>query len=206
MELTNSSRVAASSARPQVASSRTRLLDAARGLIVENGLTGFTVRDVLGCSRLSFRAFYQHFSSRDDLLLAVMNDSVQACARQIRASILDSSDPLDRLRSAVRVLFEQSAPDGRGRPGLLSHFAPLTVSSHPGGGQGALRPLVQVFAEMMADAERAGQVRPRVRPGEAAIAVLHTALFLAAVASAGYDHPLTAAEVWDFCAGGLLRG
>ncbi|ADP82125.1 TetR/AcrR family transcriptional regulator [Pseudofrankia inefficax] len=206
MVLASNSRVRASPVRSHAASDKARLLDATRSLIVEKGVTDFTVRDVLDASRLSFRCFYQHFSGRDELLITLMDETVRACAQQILASVPNSSGPLERLRSAVHVLFEQSAPDERGRPGLLSHFAPLTVSSHPASGRVALQPLLQVFTEMMADAEQAGQVRPRLRSGAAATAVVHTALFLAGVASAGYGHPLTAAEVWDFCTGGLIRG
>jgi AcrR family transcriptional regulator len=59
---------------------RSRLLDAAVGLVVELGVRGLTVRRVTARAGMSSKTFYDLFADREDCLLAAFDQSVERIA------------------------------------------------------------------------------------------------------------------------------
>ena len=53
------------------------LLDAAFALIDERGTTEFTIQEVVDRSKQSLRGFYQYFEGKDELLFALLEESVR---------------------------------------------------------------------------------------------------------------------------------
>src|ERR1700728_497840 len=100
-----------------------RFLDAAQAIITEKGNTDFTVQEVVDRSRQSLRSFYQYFDGKHELLLALFEDALRRSTDQIRAAASGQSDPLDRLKVAVQLLFELSRPDPTARRPLFTDFA-----------------------------------------------------------------------------------
>jgi AcrR family transcriptional regulator len=158
-----------------------RFLDAAQAIITEKGGTDFTVQEVVDRSHQSLRSFYQHFDGKHELLLALFEDALRRATDQIRAAASGQSDPLDRLRVAIQLLFELSRPDPSARRPLFTDFAPRLLLSHPAEVKVAHVSLLALLTELMEQAQAAG-----VPDEESA-------------------HPLTAEEVWDFCANGFAR-
>ncbi|MGH1553579.1 TetR/AcrR family transcriptional regulator [Streptomyces sp. L7] len=96
-----------------------RFLDAAQELIAEKRTTDFTVQEVVDRSKQSLRSFYQHFDGKHELLLALFEDALSKSAAEIRETAGSQSDPLQALRLAVEMLFEQSLSNpGVERPAL----------------------------------------------------------------------------------------
>jgi len=182
-----------------------RFLDAAQAIITEKGTTDFTVQEVVDRSRQSLRSFYQHFDGKHELLLALFEDALRRSTDQIRTAASGPADPLQRLKIAVQLLFELSRPDPATKHPLFSEFASQLMMSHPDEVAIAHAPLLALFTELLAETEAAGRLRPGVRPRRAAALVMQTAMFIARSHSASGEnvHPLTAEEVWDFCAGGV---
>ena len=54
-----------------------RFLDAAFALIDEKGTTDFTIQEVIDRSKQSLRGFYQYFDGKDELLLALFEETVR---------------------------------------------------------------------------------------------------------------------------------
>jgi AcrR family transcriptional regulator len=184
-----------------------RFLDAAQTIIAEKGTTDFTVQEVVDRSRQSLRSFYQHFDGKHELLLALFEDALRRAADQIRAAAAGQSDPLDRVRVAVELLFELSHPaPGAQRP-LYTDFAPQLLS-HPAEVKVAVGPLLALFAELMEQAGTADQLRPTIKPRRAAALTMQTVMFVAQFSGVSDDettHAITADEVWEFCATGFAR-
>ena len=61
-----------------------RFLGAAQKIMIKKGSTDFTVQEVVDASRQSLRSFYQHFSGKHELLLALFEDALRRSADQIR--------------------------------------------------------------------------------------------------------------------------
>jgi AcrR family transcriptional regulator len=186
-----------------------RFLDAAQAIMMEKGNTDFTVQEVVERSRQSLRSFYQHFDGKHELLLALFEDALRRATDQIRAAASGQSDPMDRLNVAVTLLFELSRPDPTARRPLFTDFAPQLLLSHPAEVKVAHAPLLGLLTELMAQAEAAGALRPGTRPRRAAALTMQTVMFIAQSSEIPEDedgHPLSADEVWDFCAKGFARG
>lgn len=183
-----------------------RFLGAAQAIMTEKNTTDFTVQEVVDRSRQSLRSFYQHFDGKHELLLALFEDAMSRSAEQIRAAASGQSDPLDRLKVAVQLLFELSRPDPTAQRPLFTDFAPQLLVSHPAEVKIAHAPLLALFAELLTEAEAAGQLRSGIRPRRVAALTMQTVMFNAQSSGASSDeiaHPITADEVWDFCARGF---
>jgi AcrR family transcriptional regulator len=185
-----------------------RFLDAAQAIITEHGSTDFTVQEVVDRSRQSLRSFYQHFDGKHELLLALFEDALRRATAQIRAAAASGPDPLARLQVAVALLFELCRPDPAARRPLFSDFAPQLLLSHPAEVKVAHAPLLALLTELMNDAAAAGQLRRGIKPRRAAALTMQTVMFTAQSAAdtdPDNTHPLTADEVWDFCAKGFAK-
>jgi AcrR family transcriptional regulator len=63
---------------------RARLLGAAVALVEELGYGNVSVAHITARARVSRRTFYDLFANREDCLLAVIDDTVQACSCGMR--------------------------------------------------------------------------------------------------------------------------
>jgi len=182
-----------------------RFLDAAQAIIIEKGSTDFTVQEVVDRSRQSLRSFYLQFDGKHELLLALFEDALSRSADQIRAATAGQSDPLEALKVAIHLLFESSRPDPAAKRPLFTDFAPRLLVSHPSEVKIAHAPLVALLTELMEQASDAGVLRKDVSPKRMAAMTMQTVMFVAQ--SSGSDDatvkPISADEVWDFCAHGF---
>ena len=185
-----------------------RFLDAAQAIIIEKGSTDFTVHEVVDRSRQSLRSFYLQFDGKHELLLALFEDALSRSADQIRAATANQSDPLEALKVAIQLLFESSRPDPAAKRPLFTDFAPRLLVSHPSEVKIAHAPLVALLTELMEHASDAGVLRKDVNPKRMAAMTMQTVMFVAQ--SSGSDDatvkPISADEVWDFCARGFASG
>jgi AcrR family transcriptional regulator len=62
-----------------------RFMRTALAILGETGRTEFTVLEIAERSKTSLRSFYQHFSSKDELLLALVDKIMTESAQQWRA-------------------------------------------------------------------------------------------------------------------------
>ncbi|BBX13489.1 TetR/AcrR family transcriptional regulator [Mycobacterium novum] len=185
-----------------------RFLDAAQSIIIEKGSTDFTVQEVVDRSRQSLRSFYLQFDGKHELLLALFEDALSRAAEQIRAAAANYTDPLERLKVAVELLFESSRPDPAAKRPLFTDFAPSLLLTHPAEVKVAHTPLLALLTELTEDAAAAGRLRAGSNPKRVAAMIMQTVMFNAQSSPASTDpavKPLTADEVWDFCANGFAR-
>jgi AcrR family transcriptional regulator len=73
---------------------RELLLEAARSVLGDKGVAGMTVRDVLAQANLGTRAFYRHFASKDDLVLAMFTRGAAQEAERLTRRMVPATDPL----------------------------------------------------------------------------------------------------------------
>ncbi|MFJ9124302.1 TetR/AcrR family transcriptional regulator [Streptomyces sp. NPDC102340] len=182
-----------------------RFLEAAQELIAAKGTTDFTVQEVVERSKQSLRSFYQHFDGKHELLLALFEDALGRSADEIRAATAAKKKPLERLRLAVHMLYEQSLPrPGRQSP-LFTDFAMQLLGTHPEQVATAHVPLLDLFTELVEGAVESGDAQAD-KPRRAASLVMQTAMFTAqtpGVPSGSTSTQVSAEEVWEFCRGGV---
>jgi AcrR family transcriptional regulator len=174
-----------------------RLLDAVRELTNEAEDASFTVAEVAARAGVSLKSFYRSFESKDDLLLALLEEESRTGAGILRTALDRSSAPDERLERYVRALFKMA----RAAPGyanvLVREYRRLSVE-RPADLTAALAPLVDLLEEEI----DAGA--PVADPGRSAEIVFSVLLDgLADITLAGRDSKETVSSVWRFVAGGL---
>ena len=100
-----------SQARPRRAPSRrspasSRFMRSALAILGETGRTDFTVLEVVERSKTSLRSFYQHFSTKDELLLALIDRIMVESTARWR----EDTDDLDAVTALHRLIERISAP------------------------------------------------------------------------------------------------
>jgi AcrR family transcriptional regulator len=143
-----------------------RILEAAYDLLDEAGLEGLTIRAVLEKTGLSRRAFYDRFAGKDDLMLAVFEQTIRRAAGHYRELIGALADPLARLNLIVTgIVLGQRNLQNAGRRGSNRRGAALSrehlrlAESRPDELQAALQPLIVLIAEQLSSGMQAGSVR-----------------------------------------------
>jgi AcrR family transcriptional regulator len=78
-----------------------KLIFAAATLMEQTNGDNFTVQEVADLARQSVRTVYVHFDGKDDLLLAVFEEVMNAYTRLVSEAIAVFDDPLERVAAAV---------------------------------------------------------------------------------------------------------
>jgi AcrR family transcriptional regulator len=180
-----------------------RIVAAAREIVAESGLDGLTVQKVRDRTGLSLRAFYQRFGGKDDLLVAVFEETLRAAATSLGAKTAAVADPVERLRMLVTGIFTGGISDEVLKQSVpLSHEHLRLAESRPAELRFALEPLTVLLAEHLAAGIEAGVVR-RSDPRRLAVLVLHLvfaqihAVVLGTVEARDVER--SGAELWEFC-------
>ncbi len=131
-------------------------LDAALTLLRESGGDGFTVQQVADLAGVSLRTFYQHFATKNELLLAVFEEEVQRHADELRRAVEKYSDPLERL-----AMFVVGGASSTGHPNesiALTRYRLALQESHPDELAVVQVPVVALARELIINAMEAGVI------------------------------------------------
>jgi AcrR family transcriptional regulator len=180
-----------------------RLVDAATEILRREGVDGLTVQAVVERAGLSLRAFYQRFAGKDELLLAVFEETMRDAAVHLRAEIAPFSDPLERLRVLVTGIFLRShSADVLAQSVPLSHEHLRLAEARPAELRHAIEPLIALLAEQVETGMRAGVVREG-DPRRLAVLIHHLVagqihgVLLGTVTED--DAERSGEELWQFC-------
>jgi AcrR family transcriptional regulator len=189
-----------------------RYLDAGFELIDEKGTTDFTIQEVIDRSKQSLRGFYQYFDGKDELLLALFEDSVLESSAELRTVVDQASDPLERLHAYVACLHEWCDPGdpprkrGKHNRRPISEFSVQLVVEHPERVKAALEPISRMLLELVEDAAAADAIH--VADARRAAALVQQTVMYSWLGNRLIQDPrmrLTAEQTWEFCLHGLGR-
>lgn len=193
-----------------------QIVAAAYELLDEEGLEGLTIRAVLQRTGLARRAFYDCFTGKDDLVLAVFAHTLRMAADQFAQQIRALPDPIDRLRHVVegivlgRVVMGEAGDAGQRRGAAFSREHLRLAESRPVELQEAISPLLDLIAAQLADGMATGQVRqaPADRLAELIYNLVSTTVHgqLLAEERTTTDKKRRAElldQIWAFCRGGI---
>jgi|SRR6478609_6725417 AcrR family transcriptional regulator len=91
---------------PEEESRANRFMRSALAILGETGRTDFTVLEVVERSKTSLRSFYQHFSTKDELLLALIDRIMTESTHRWR----EDTDGLDAVPALRQLVERVSAP------------------------------------------------------------------------------------------------
>ncbi|HSS10603.1 MAG TPA: TetR/AcrR family transcriptional regulator [Acidimicrobiales bacterium] len=176
----------------------------ARSLLEESSGGSFTVQQVVDRSGTSLRSFYQHFASKDELLLAVFEETIGEAAERWRAESTQIDDPAEQLhRVIVEICSEPLKSPRRMIATVLARTHLEMADRYPAELKRALRPLWELLAEIIGRGLRLGRVRVS-NPHHSAEIVLHLLVgHIHAKLLDTEEDGVTAEELWDLCWRGL---
>ena len=188
-----------------------RFLDAAFELIDEKGSTEFTIQEVIERSKQSLRGFYEYFDGKDELVLALFEETVREAERRHPAR---PSTP-NRIRSHGSASSRSVSTSGATRPRRPANAARTTAGRSPSSRctstvnyservRAALRPDSRLLLELIDAAAEAGAIR--VADTRRAAAIVQQTVMCSWFGNRLVENPkqrLTAEETWEFCLHGL---
>jgi AcrR family transcriptional regulator len=86
---------------PAEVSEWSRIMDAAYRCLASSNGGSVSVTDILRTAGLSTRAFYRHFESKDNLLLAMFRRDSERVLTELQSSATAAADPRDALRNWI---------------------------------------------------------------------------------------------------------
>ncbi len=187
-----------------------RFLEAAFELIDEKGTTEFTIQEVTDRSKQSLRSFYEYFDSKDELVLALFEETIRDAGDDIRGAVDAETDPLARLRVFAIRLHEWCDPDeaprkrGAHHRRAISEMSLRLAGDHSERVLAALTPVSHLLAELVDAAQAAGAIR--VTDTRRAAALVQQTVLYSWFGNRLVENPklrLTAEETWEFCLHGL---
>ena len=187
-----------------------RLLDAAFDLIDERGTSEFTIQEVVERSKQSLRGFYQYFEGKDELLFALLEESIRESVTDLRDAAESQSEPLERLRAFTIRLHEWCEPIGKRRKRgahnrlPLSEFSMQIAIKDPERVAAVTAPISRMLIELLDAAVAAGAIRV-ADTRRAALLVQQTVMYgwLMNRLVQSPRSRVTAEDAWQFCLRGL---
>jgi len=183
-----------------------RFLDAAFELIDEKGTTDFTIQEVIERSKQSLRAFYEYFDGKDELVLALFEETLREAHDDIRKAVDAQTDPLERLRVFAICLHHWcdpgEAPRKRGshHRRAISEFSMNLAVDHAVRMRTAMAPISRLLIELIEVAAEAGAIH--VANTRRSAALVQQTVQYSWFGNRLVENPtarITAEETWEFC-------
>src|ERR1700737_3821186 len=185
-----------------------RFMKSALAILGETGRTDFTVLEVVERSKTSLRSFYQHFSTKDELLLALIEKIMSESTKQWREATtgLPSSKALRVLIDRICTPAESSTQDrvNRGLTDYNDHLAETLPREYAR----VLSPLHELIKAITTPGPPGAPFRPDLDVDATAALIMQSALGAMRLRVLGAELngvPIDADHIYDFCVSGLIR-
>jgi uncharacterized protein (TIGR00369 family) len=179
-----------------------RFIKTAVEILGETGRTDFTVQEVVARSKTSLRAFYQHFSSKDELLIALLERTMAQSAEAWRAETtgLDSTGAIKLIIDRISAEPESSTQDSLNR--AMNLYNQHLAETRPRDYARVLAPLHELIRGVVQRGVTEGVFRANLDVGPAAAIVTQTILGALRLHWLGAEltgAPIDGAHLYDFC-------
>jgi AcrR family transcriptional regulator len=147
-----------------------RIVDATFSLIERTGSLDPSMREILAETELSTQAFYRYFSSKDELMLALLDEGRRRLVDALERRMARASDPSGRIRAWIEGVLAQAGNAGaaaRTRPWVLSE--PRLAELFPVEQQASVDRLISLLDEPVAALRRGGREIPGGTRGSATL-------------------------------------
>jgi uncharacterized protein (TIGR00369 family) len=183
-----------------------RFIRTAVEILGETGRTDFTVQEVVARSKTSLRAFYQHFSSKDELLLALFDRTIAQSVGTWRAETtgLDSTAALKLVIDRISQQPESSTQDSLNR--ALTLYNQHLAETRPREYARVLSPLHRLIRDIVGQGITEGVFNPGLDVGAAAAIVMQTVMGAQRLHWLGAElngTPVDTGQLYDFCSRAL---
>jgi AcrR family transcriptional regulator len=183
-----------------------RFMKSALAILGETGRTDFTVLEVVERSKTSLRSFYQHFSTKDELLLALIEKIMTESTRKWREDTtgLPSTAALRVLIDRICTPAESSTQDrvNRGLTDYNDHLAETLPREYAR----VLSPVHELIKDIINRGIDEGTFRAGLDVDATAALIMQSALGAIRLRVLGAELngvPIDPDHIYDFCLSGL---
>jgi AcrR family transcriptional regulator len=185
-----------------------RFMKSALAILGETGRTDFTVLEVVERSKTSLRSFYQHFTTKDELLLALIDKIMSESTKKWREDTAGAQST-----TALRVLIDrickpaESSTQDRVNRGLTNYNDHL-AETLPREYARVLSPLHELLKDIINRGIDEGTSRHGIAVDATAALIMQSALGAMRLQVLGAElngAPIDADHIYEFCLAGLLR-
>ena len=193
-------------ARARAESRANSFMKSALAILGETGRTDFTVLEVVERSKTSLRAFYQHFATKDELLLALIDRIMSESTERWRAetSSLAATAALRRIIERLSAPAESSTQEGINRG--LTFYNDHLEETKPREFARILQPLHDLIRDILRRGVTEGSCRPDIDVDTAAAILMQTALGAMRLRNLSMELTGVAVDadaIYNFCVRGL---
>jgi AcrR family transcriptional regulator len=174
----------------------------ALAILGETGRTDFTVLEVVERSKTSLRSFYQHFSTKDELLLAL----IERIMVESTAKWREETDGLDATTALHQLIQRISAPAASTKQDSinrgLTFYNDHLAESLPGEYARVLSPLHVLICDIIRRGIAEGTFYDQLNVDTTATLVMQTtmgALRLRQLGAEIHGVPIDGDHIYDFC-------
>src|ERR1700752_2096299 len=183
-------------------------MKSALAILRANGLADFTVLEVVERSKTSLRSFYQHFSTKDELLLALIDKIMAESTQKWREETtgLESTAALRLLIDRICAPAVSTTQDSINRG--LTYYNDHLAETLPGEDARVLSPLHQLICDILNRGIAEGTFRSDLEVETTAALMMQTVLGAMRLRVLGAELngvPIDANHIYEFCARGLAR-
>lgn len=140
-------------------SARGKLLRTAAHLFRNKGYERTTVRDLAGAVGIQSGSIFHHFKSKDDILRAVMQETIHYNTALMRAELAEAGSVRDRVLALIRCEL-QSIMGGSGEAMAVLVYEWRSLSAEGQAAVLALRDIYeQIWLQVLGEAKEAGFIR-----------------------------------------------
>jgi AcrR family transcriptional regulator len=185
-----------------------RFMKSALAILGETGRTDFTVLEVVERSKTSLRSFYQHFSTKDELLLALIDKIMSESTRKWR----EDTNGLPPV-AAMRVLIDrictpaESTTQDKVNRGL-TYYNDHLAEALPREYARVLSPVHDLIKDIINRGIADGSFRAGVDVDATAALIMQSALGAMRLQVLGAElngAPVNADHIYDFCVSALIQ-
>jgi AcrR family transcriptional regulator len=192
-------------ARARAQDRSSRFLTAAEELLTETGRPDFTVQQLVERTRMSLRSFYQHFGSKDELLLVLFQERLRLATDVLQNVCDEVGDPLRKLQVVVETLYGTptsavAVDEARAMRALALYHLQL-ADQRPDDFAGVLAPLKQLIVGIVAQGAQEDRFRTDLDAEALAVMVLQSlvsATMLLLLNDRLMGAPLRVDQLWAF--------
>jgi AcrR family transcriptional regulator len=183
-----------------------RFMKSALAILGETGRTDFTVLEVVERSKTSLRSFYQHFSTKDELLLALVDKIMSESTRKWREDTagLPAADALRILIDRVCQPAESTTQDKVNRG--LTFYNDRLAEALPSEYARVLSPVHELIKDIIHRGMDERAFRTDLDVEATAALIMQSSLGAMRLRALGAELsgvPVNADHIYDFCVNGL---
>jgi AcrR family transcriptional regulator len=179
-----------------------RFMRSALAILGETGRTDFTVLEVVERSKTSLRSFYQHFSTKDELLLALIDRIMVESTAKWRADTdgLDATTALQRLVQRICAPAASTTQNSINRG--LTYYNDHLAESLPGEYARVLSPLHVLIGDILRRGIAEDAFYAQLNVDATATLIMQTvmgALRLRVLGAEIHGIPIGDEHIYEFC-------